>query len=52
MKTTDIAYEVGFKGETHFDQLFKRLVGLSQKNYREAHARPSVETRSQFQNKQ
>jgi len=52
MKTTNIAYEVGFKDSSHFSQLFKRMAGMSPKDYREAHVKQPAETRSQFQNKE
>ncbi|RAV19670.1 response regulator [Paenibacillus contaminans] len=52
MKTTNIAYEVGFKDSSHFSQLFKRMTGMSPKDYREANAKQPAKTRSQFQNKE
>ncbi|MBP1994483.1 response regulator [Paenibacillus eucommiae] len=39
IKTSLIAYEVGFKDPSHFSQLFKRIAGVSPKEYREQQAK-------------
>jgi AraC family transcriptional regulator len=34
-KITQIALEIGYESQSHFTSLFKRLVGVTPKSYRE-----------------
>jgi AraC-like DNA-binding protein len=39
LRVSEIAYEVGFQSLTHFNRVFKRILGCSPTSYREQLAR-------------
>ena len=43
LRVSEIAYEVGFQTLTHFNRMFRKLVGSSRTEYRPRVSRPTEE---------